>query len=99
MSLTLRDAQHLSWKTYKKLQTLNPNGSTSLETPAELTKKAEEIAQKIAAAKTSSADGQKLGSLLSEMLFAAFVLAEQHGVSLEESFLQTVDELILRMVS
>ena len=64
-------------------------------------KKAGEIAQKIRALEDSwsSANKEEFAKLLSELLFAMFVLAERYGVSLEDSFLQAVDELILGFVS
>ncbi len=36
---------------------------------------------------------------LSELLFVTFVLAEKHGISLEEAFLQNIDEFILGSIS
>lgn len=41
---------------------------------------------------------ETLRKLLSELLFETFVLAEQNGVNLEESFMQTIDEYILGFV-
>ena len=101
LSLTLRDAQHLSWKTFKKFETLDKKRSESFGTAAELAKKAGGIVEKIKALKSSATPEGKeeLGKLLSELLFAAFVAAESNGVSLEDSFLQTVDEIILGFVS
>ncbi len=53
--------------------------------------------------KTNQADNkvnsEELSKLLSELLYLEFVLAEKNGVSLEETFLQTVDEYILGLVS
>jgi hypothetical protein len=66
-----------------------------------LVKKSDEIARKIQTPQNSDAPAKKeeFGKLLSELLFGAFVLAEQQGVSLEESFLQAIDEMILGFVS
>jgi NTP pyrophosphatase (non-canonical NTP hydrolase) len=100
MSLTLRDAQHLCWKTFKKFETFDQKGTTVFTNPAYLPQKVAEIAQKI---KTTDSDEaakkEAIAKMLSELLFAACVLAEQQGVNLEESFLQTVDEMILAFVS
>ena len=98
LSLTLRDAQHLSFKTFKKFEALNEKRSAIIGTSADLTKKAAEIAQKIV---TPETQGSKVdtGKLLSELLFSAFVFAERNGISLEDAFLQTVDEIILEFVS
>jgi hypothetical protein len=100
LSLTLRDAQHLSWKTFKKFEKVDEKRSTSLGSAVELVKKANEIAAKIDELKNSKALGEKeeTAKLLSELLFIMFVVAERHSISLEDSFLQSVDELILGFV-
>ena len=101
MSLTLRDAQHLSWKTFKKFEALNEKRSENFGTAAELANKAGDIVNKIKVLRNSTTlEGKEdLGKLLSELLFAALIVAEANGISLEESFLQTVDEIILGFVS
>ena len=101
MSLTLRDAQHLSWKTFRKFEAVDEKRSASFGSGSDLVKKASEIAQKIKTLENAGTPEGKeeLGKLLSELLFAMFVLAERYGVSLEESFMQAVDELILGFVS
>lgn len=101
MSLTLRDAQHLCWKTFKKFEGIDPQNSETFATGEYLVKKTEEIALKIKNTENFDATVKKeaIAKLLSELLFAAFVVAESQGVSLEESFLQTVDEIILGFVS
>jgi NTP pyrophosphatase (non-canonical NTP hydrolase) len=101
VSLTLRDAQHLSWKTFKKFQTLDPERSNDLLSGTELVQKAKEVTEKIDKLNLSEAISGKeeIGKLSSELIFAAFILAEHAGVDLEESFLQTIDEIILGFVS
>ncbi len=99
LSLTLRDAQHLCWKTFKKFEMIDQKNAASFENSNYLTKKAEEITQKIKATENSDMVKEALAKMLSELLFAAFVLAERQGLSLEESFLQTVDDMILGFVS
>jgi hypothetical protein len=98
LSLTLRDAQHLSFKTFKKFEALNERRSATIGTSADLIKKADEIAQKTMAPETSGSK-EETGKLLSELLFSALVLAQRNGISLEDAFLQTVDEIILSFVS
>ncbi len=98
MSLTLRDAQHLSFKTFKKLEAIDEKLSATIGTSADLTKKADGIAQKILSLETSE-NKEEAGKLLAELLFSAFVFAERQGISLEDTFLQTVDEIILGFVS
>jgi NTP pyrophosphatase (non-canonical NTP hydrolase) len=101
MSLTLRDAQYLCWKTFKKLEAKNKKQLTESEMAANFVKKAGDLAEKIQRTEGSSgaADKENLGKRLSEMLYVAFVLAESYGVTLEESFMQTIDEYILGFVS
>jgi hypothetical protein len=96
LSLTLRDAQYLSWKTFKKLGKAEKysEGSVSI---ADLMKKAEEISKRIQDSE-STINKEGLGVLFSELLYVIFLLAEQHGVNLEESFLQTIDEIIMGSV-
>ena len=100
MSLTLRDGQHLSWKTFKKLEKVDEKLAANLGTGPDLVKKAEDIAKKIeTTAKSNSVSKDEVGKLLSEILFSSFIIAERMGVSLEDSFLQAVDEIILGFVS
>ncbi len=102
MSLTLRDAQHLSMKTLKKLEIVDENRAALVSTSDALVKKAVEIAQKMKKLEDSEAGKEgkiDVCTLLSQLLFTAFVLAEHSGIELEDSFLQTVDEIILGFVS
>lgn len=39
-----------------------------------------------------------LATELSDLLYAVFVLAEHYGIDLEESFLQTVNDYMLRFI-
>jgi NTP pyrophosphatase (non-canonical NTP hydrolase) len=41
---------------------------------------------------------EMLAEELSDLLYIIFVLAEQYGIELEESFLQTVNDYILRFI-
>jgi len=41
---------------------------------------------------------EMLATELSDLLYIVFVLAEQYGIELEESFLQTVNDYILRFI-
>jgi hypothetical protein len=98
LSLTLRDAQHLCWKTFRKLELMNQKASEKSGAKGELVKKAEEIALKISDSQGAS-DKESAAKMLSELLYYAFVVAEQQSVDLEEGFLQTVDEMILGSVT
>jgi NTP pyrophosphatase (non-canonical NTP hydrolase) len=42
---------------------------------------------------------EMLATELSDMLYMVFVLAEHYGINLEESFLQTVNNYILRFIT
>jgi hypothetical protein len=106
LSLTLRDAQHLSWKTFKKIEErIALKGERAFSLPIgtqEFVKKANVIAQTIKDWETSedkAASASDLQKQLSELLFAAFVLAEKYGIDLEEAFLENIDEFILGFVS
>ncbi len=100
MSLTLRDAQFLSWKTFKKTEAKREKESNISAVSDEMAKKASEIAEKIRTSSAgSSPSKEELSKLLPELLYLAFVLAENYGTSLEELFMQTVDEYILGLVS
>ncbi len=98
LSLTLRDAQHLCWKTFRKLDLRSQKDSDKSDAKGELVKKAEEIALKISDSQGAS-DKESSVKMLSELLYYAFVVAEQQSVDLEEGFLQTVDEMILGSVT
>jgi hypothetical protein len=95
----LRDAQHLAWKTFKKFEKIDEAKTASFSSPEELVKKAEEIAQKIKTTQNAQGSNEEAGKMLSDLLFSMLVLAERHGVILEDAFLQAVDELILSFVS
>jgi hypothetical protein len=100
LSLTLRDAQHLSWKTFKKFEAIDKKRSATLATTNELGKNALEILTIDQSPLAGNPEQKaKLEKALSQMIFACFVIAERHGVSLEDTFLQSMDDLILGFVS
>jgi hypothetical protein len=86
----------LCWKTFKKLEIIDKS-SASVKADARLVEKAKLLSQKMGQSE-GKLDKEALARLLSELLYFAFVVAEQQGVELEESFLQTIDELILSSV-
>jgi hypothetical protein len=93
----LRDAQFLSWKTFKKLEAKMGKDTNNSTLAAEMLQKANEVASKTNAASHGS-NRADLSKLLPELLYLAFVLAEKNGVSLEETFMQTMDDYILGLV-
>jgi hypothetical protein len=99
LSLTLRDAKHLAWKTFKKFEKLDAEKAAKLGSLEVLAKRAAEIAQKDASLTGSSVGVMEYAKLLSETLFSLLVLAEKREISLEDSFLESVDEMILGFVS
>ncbi len=103
MSLTLRDAQHLSWKTFKKFEAVDQKKAANIGTVEALATKVADLAQIMKAEVGSEMDNAKASEaakkVLSEIVFNVLVLAERSSVELEDSFLQTVDEIILGFVS
>jgi len=106
MSLTLRDAQHLCWKNLKISDKLDPErgkGWTPFVIVTDLLEEAGEVASAV-----KGLEGFKppekpktedmLATELSDMLYLIFVLAENYGIELEEAFLQTVNDYMLRFI-
>lgn len=96
LSLTLRDSQHLCWKTYKKFQPKDTTSADILSVAADLEFKAHALKEKAGTDKPPAKED--LAELLSGILFSAFVAAEHAGVDLEDSFLQSIDNYILNSV-
>jgi hypothetical protein len=99
LSLTLQDAQHLSWKTFKKLEAFGKTPATKYYSEPKLRETAAEITELEQSGLNDSENKKLLSRKLSELLFACFVVAERSGISLEDAFLANVDELILGFVS
>ena len=107
MSLTLRDAQHLCWKNFRKInEKLDPargQGWTPFVMVTDLLEEAGEVASVV-----KGLEGFKppekpktkdmLATELSDLLYILFILAEHYGINLEESFIQTVSDYILRFI-
>ena len=107
MSVTLRDAQHLCWKNFKKInEKLDPERG-KIWTPFVMITDLLEEAGEVAAV-VKGLEGFKppekpktkemLATELSDLLYIILVLAEHYGIELEESFLQTVNDYMLRFV-
>jgi NTP pyrophosphatase (non-canonical NTP hydrolase) len=108
MSVTLRDAQHLCWKNFKKInEKLDPERGKAWTAFVMVTDLLEEAGE--VAAVVKGLEGFKppekpktremLATELSDLLYVIFVLAEHYGIELEESFLQTVNDYILRFIT
>jgi len=105
--VTLRDAQHLCWKNFRKINDkLDPErgkGWTPFVIVTDLLEEAGEVASVV-----KGLEGFKppekpktkdmLATELSDLLYMIFVLAEHYGIELEESFLQTVNDYMLRFI-
>jgi NTP pyrophosphatase (non-canonical NTP hydrolase) len=107
MSVTLRDAQHLCWKNFRKINDkLDPERSRTWTPFVMVTDLLEEAGE--VAAVVKGLEGFKppekpktkemLATELSDLLYIIFVLAEHYGIELEESFLQTVNDYIISRV-
>ena len=107
VSLTLRDAQHLCWKTFRKinekLDAERGGGWTPFVMVTDLLEEAGEVA-----AVVKGLEGFKppeklktkemLATELSDLLYIIFVLAEHYSIELEEVFLETVNDYALRFI-
>lgn len=107
VSIALRDAQHLSWKTFRKLgDVLGPDRSREWTPFAMVTALLEEAGEVASAVR--GLEGFKppeevktkemLAVELSDVLFMVFVLAEHYGIELEESFMQTTNDRFMSML-
>ena len=107
MSLTLRDAQHLCWKNFRKINDKLNSRRGKKWTPFVMVTDLLEEAGEVAAV-VKGLEGFKppekpktkemLAMELSDLLYIIFVLAEHYGISLEETFLQTVNDYMLRFI-
>ena len=107
MSLTLRDAQHLCWKNFTKInEKLDPNrgkGWTPFVMVTDLLEEAGEVASVVKGLEgfkppEKPKTKEMLATELSDLLYIIFILAEHYDINLEESFLQTVSDYILRFI-
>jgi NTP pyrophosphatase (non-canonical NTP hydrolase) len=105
--VTLRDAQHLCWKNFRKINDkLDPEGGKGW-TPFVMVTDLLEEAGKVAST-VKGLEGfqppekpktkEMLATELSDMLYMIFVLAEHYGIELEEAFMQTVNDYMLRFI-
>jgi len=107
MSLTLRDAQHFCWKSFRKINDKLDSKRGKEWTPFVMVTDLLEEAGEVASA-VKGLEGFKppekpktkemLGTELSDLLYIIFVLAEHYGIELEEIFPETVNNYILRFI-
>jgi NTP pyrophosphatase (non-canonical NTP hydrolase) len=107
LSLTLRDAQHLSWKNFRKINdVLDPQrgkGWTPFVMVTDLLEEAGEVAADVKGLEgfkppEKPKTKEMLATELSDLLYIVFVLAEHYGIELEEAFMETVNDYVLRFV-
>lgn len=107
MSVTIRDAQHMCWKNFRKINDqISPERGavwTPFVTVDELLGDADGIANAVKSLeavnsfeKTEKKD--LLATQLSNLMYEVFVLAEHYGIELEESFMQTVNDYMLKFI-
>jgi NTP pyrophosphatase (non-canonical NTP hydrolase) len=107
MSVTLRDAQHLCWKNFRKINdVLDPERGKSW-TPfvmaTNLLEEAGEVAALIKGLEEFKPPDkpkakEMLATELSDLLYIVFVLAENYGIELEEAFMEAVNDYVLRFI-
>jgi NTP pyrophosphatase (non-canonical NTP hydrolase) len=107
LSLTLQDAQHVCWKNFRKInERLDPNRGKSW-TPfvmvTDLLEEAGEVASAIKGLEgfkppEKPKTKEMLATELSDLLYMIFVLAEHYGINLEEAFMQTVNDYLMRFI-
>lgn len=107
MSVTLRNAQHLCWKNFRKINDkLDPKRGESWTPYVMITDFLEETGQVATEVKRLEdfrpSDQEKLkerlATELSNLLYMIFVLAQHYDIELEDTFLQTVNDYILRFL-
>jgi len=103
----LRDAQHLCWKNFRKInEKLDPNrgkGWTPFVMVTDLLEEAGEVASVVKGLEgfkppEKPKTKEMLATELSDLLYIIFILAEHYGINLEESFLETVNGYIERLI-
>jgi len=107
LSLTLRDAQHLCWKNFRKInEKLDPQrgrGWTPFAMVTDLLEEAGEVAGVVKGLEgfkppDKPKTREMLATELSDLLYMTFILAEHYGIDLEETFIQTVNDYVLRFI-
>jgi len=108
MTMTLQDAQHVSWKIFNKINSmLEAERGKSRDSFIVVTNLLEEAGR--VAAVVKGLEGSKppekpeskemLAKELNHLLYGVFVLAERYGINLEETFLEQVNDLLLRFLT
>jgi len=108
MSLTLRDAQHVCWKNFRKInEKLDPvrgKGWTPFVMVTDLLEEAGEVAAVVKGLEgfkppEKPKTREMLATELSDLLYMIFVLAEHYEIKLGETLLETVNDYTLRFLT
>ncbi len=108
MALTLRDAQQLCWKTFKKfndeIDSRRGIGWTPFVMTTDLLEEAGEVAAVVKGLEgfkppEKPKTREMLATELSDLLYIIFVLAEHYDVDLSESFPRTVNGYSRRFIN
>jgi NTP pyrophosphatase (non-canonical NTP hydrolase) len=104
LSVTIRDAQHLCWKNFRTINDkLDPEHGkkwTPAVTVSEILEESSRVREAMEDLERVKPEekvegNEKLAKELSNLLYLVLVLAEHYKIELEESFLQTVNDLII----
>jgi len=104
----MRDAQHLCWKNFRKINdSLDPErqkGWTPFVMVTDLLEEAGEVAAVVKGLEgfkppDKPKTKEMLATELSGLLYIIFVLAEHYDIELEETFMQTVTDRIISRLS
>lgn len=105
MSMTLRDAQHLCWKNFRKINDRleNSKKQTPFAMVADMVEETGRVASVVknlegldSSEKQRTKEALAIG--LSNLVYTIFVLGENYGIQLEESFMQAVNDKIMSSV-
>jgi NTP pyrophosphatase (non-canonical NTP hydrolase) len=108
MSLTLRDAQHVSWKIFRKindkLDERRGKGWDPFVIVSDLLEEAGEVAAVVKGLEgfkppEKPKTREMLAKELNDLLYGIFVLAEHYGLNLEETFLEQMNDYLLRFIT
>jgi NTP pyrophosphatase (non-canonical NTP hydrolase) len=108
MPLTLSEAQIVSWKIFRKINDkLNPQRGSSNDPfiiVMDFLEEAGEVASVVKGMEgfkqpEKPITKEMLAKELSDMLYEIFVLAEHYGISLEETFLEHVNDYMLHFLT
>jgi len=108
MTMTMQDAQHVSWKIFSKVNSrLEAETGKGLDPFVIVTDLLEEAGRIAAVIKglqglkppEEPKTKEMLARGLNDLLCSVFVLAERYGINLEETFLEQVNDYLLRSLT